>query len=123
MFLCPKLCYMDTAMYYSDYLGLDKITGSQHPVSFKEGKVPAHDEMLFIIIHQAYELWFKQILFEVNSVVDIMSKEKVNDNSAEMQTVVHRMQRVATILRVIVQQIDILETMTPMDFLDFRDML
>jgi tryptophan 2,3-dioxygenase len=62
-------------------------------------------------------------LFEVNSVIDIMSRERVNDNSAEMQTVVHRMQRVTTILRVIVQQIDILETMTPMDFLDFRDML
>lgn len=110
-------------VYYGEYLQLDKIIDAQDPESFKEGKNPAHDEMLFIIIHQAYELWFKQILFEVNSVVDIMSKEKVNDNSPEMQTVVHRMQRVSTILRVIVQQIDILETMTPMDFLDFRDML
>jgi tryptophan 2,3-dioxygenase len=110
-------------VYYGEYLQLDKILEAQSPESFKEGKAPAHDEMLFIIIHQAYELWFKQILFEVNSVIEIMSKEKVNDNSPEMQTVVHRMQRVATILRVIVQQIDILETMTPMDFLDFRDML
>ncbi|RZK73475.1 MAG: tryptophan 2,3-dioxygenase [Pedobacter sp.] len=110
-------------VYYGEYLQLDKIIDAQEPESFKEGKAPAHDEMLFIIIHQAYELWFKQILFEVNSVVDIMSKEQVNDNSPEMQTVVHRMQRVSTILRVIVQQIDILETMTPMDFLDFRDML
>lgn len=110
-------------VYYGEYLQLDKIIEAQEPESFKEGKTPAHDEMLFIIIHQAYELWFKQILFEVNSVIDIMSKEKVNDNSPEMQTVVHRMQRVSTILRVIVQQIDILETMTPMDFLDFRDML
>lgn len=108
-------------VYYGEYLQLDKIIEAQEPESFKEGKTPAHDEMLFIIIHQAYELWFKQILFEVNSVIDIMSKEKVNDNSPEMQTVVHRMQRVSTILRVIVQQIDILETMTPMDFLDFRD--
>ncbi len=79
--------------------------------------------MLFIIIHQAYELWFKQILFEVNSVIGIMSQPQLNDNSPEMQTVVHRMQRVVTILKVLVQQIDILETMTPMDFLDFRDML
>ncbi len=110
-------------VYYGEYLQLDKIIEAQEPESFKEGKAPAHDEMLFIIIHQAYELWFKQILFEVNSVIDIMSKERVNDNSPEMQTVVHRMQRVSTILRVIVQQIDILETMTPMDFLDFRDML
>ncbi len=111
------------AVYYGDYLQLEKITGAQEPESFKEGKIRAHDEMLFIIIHQAYELWFKQILFEVNSVIDIMSKPALNDNSPEMQTVVHRLTRVVTILKVLVQQIDIMETMTPMDFLDFRDML
>ncbi|MBK7376535.1 MAG: tryptophan 2,3-dioxygenase [Chitinophagaceae bacterium] len=114
---------MDKAVYYADYLQLDKITGAQEPESFKKGKTPAHDEMLFIIIHQAYELWFKQILFEVNSVIGIMDKPVVNDNSPEMQTVVHRLKRVVTILKVLVQQIDIMETMTPMDFLDFRDML
>lgn len=114
---------MDKAVYYADYLQLDKITGAQEPESFKEGKTPAHDEMLFIIIHQAYELWFKQVLFEVNSVIGIMNKPVVNDNSPEMQTVVHRLKRVVTILKVLVQQIDIMETMTPMDFLDFRDML
>ncbi len=114
---------MDKAVYYADYLQLDKITGAQDPESFKEGKTPAHDEMLFIIIHQAYELWFKQVLFEVNSVIDIMNKPVVNDNSPDMQTVVHRLKRVVTILKVLVQQIDIMETMTPMDFLDFRDML
>ncbi len=111
------------AVYYAQYLQLDKITGAQEPESFKEGAPPAHDEMLFIIIHQAYELWFKQILFEVNSVIDIMNKPVLNDNSPEMQTVVHRLRRVVTILKVLVQQIDIMETMTPMDFLDFRDML
>ncbi|MEX1202414.1 MAG: tryptophan 2,3-dioxygenase family protein [Ferruginibacter sp.] len=110
-------------VYYGQYLQLDKIIEAQAPESFKEGKEPAHDEMLFIIIHQAYELWFKQILFEVNSVIDIMSKPQLNDNAPEMQLVVHRMQRVVTILKVLVHQIDILETMTPMDFLDFRDML
>jgi len=114
---------MDKAVYYADYLQLDKITGAQEPESFKEGRDPAHDEMLFIIIHQAYELWFKQVLFEVNSVIGIMDKPVVNDNSPEMQTVVHRLKRVVTILKVLVQQIDIMETMTPMDFLDFRDML
>jgi tryptophan 2,3-dioxygenase len=114
---------MDKAVYYADYLQLDKITGAQDPESFKEGREPAHDEMLFIIIHQAYELWFKQVLFEVNSVIEIMNKPVVNDNSPEMQTVVHRLKRVVTILKVLVQQIDIMETMTPMDFLDFRDML
>jgi tryptophan 2,3-dioxygenase len=111
------------AVYYSEYLQLDKIIAAQQPESFKPGKIAAHDEMLFIIIHQAYELWFKQILFEVGSVIDIMGKPAVNDNSPEMQTVVHRLTRVATILKVLVQQIDIMETMTPMDFLDFRDML
>lgn len=111
------------AVYYADYLQLDKITDAQNPESFKEGSVAAHDEMLFIIIHQAYELWFKQILFEVNSVIDILNKPTLNDNSPEMQTVVHRLRRVVTILKVLVQQIDIMETMTPMDFLDFRDML
>ena len=110
-------------VYYGEYLQLDKIIDAQKPESFAEGKEPAHDEMLFIIIHQAYELWFKQILFEVNSVIGIMSQPQLNDNSPEMQVVVHRMQRVATILKLLVQQIDILETMTPLDFLDFRDML
>ncbi len=111
------------SVYYGEYLQLDKIIDAQHPVSFEEGKVPAHDEMLFIIIHQAYELWFKQVLFEVGSVLEIMSKPAINDNSPDLQTVVHRMHRVVTILKVLVQQIDILETMTPMDFLEFRDML
>jgi tryptophan 2,3-dioxygenase len=111
------------SVYYKDYLALDKILEAQLPESFAEGKQPAHDEMLFIIIHQAYELWFKQILFEVDSVIAIMNKPSVNDNSPEMQTVVHRLKRCVTILRVLVQQIDIMETMTPMDFLDFRDML
>ena len=55
-------------MYYGTYLQLDKIIQSQHPVSYEPGNEPAHDEMLFIIIHQAYELWFKQILFELDYV-------------------------------------------------------
>jgi tryptophan 2,3-dioxygenase len=114
---------MNKAMYYSDYLQLDKILGAQLPESDKEEKSKAHDEMLFIIIHQAYELWFKQILYEVDSVAAIMNKPSLNDNSPELQTIVHRLQRVVTILKVLVHQIDIMETMTPMDFLDFRDML
>lgn len=110
-------------MYYSDYLGLDKILNSQHPESDREGNQKAHDEMLFIIIHQAYELWFKQLLYEVDSVAAVMNRPSLNDNSPELQTIVHRLQRVVTILKVLVHQIDIMETMTPMDFLDFRDML
>jgi tryptophan 2,3-dioxygenase len=109
-------------MHYHDYLQLDKILNSQFPESDKQN-LAAHDEMLFIIIHQAYELWFKQLHHEVDAVANIMSKPALNDNSPELQTVVHRLNRCITILRVLVHQIDIMETMTPMDFLDFRDML
>jgi tryptophan 2,3-dioxygenase len=109
-------------MHYSDYLQLEKILGAQAPESDNQGG-PAHDEMLFIVIHQTYELWFKQLLHEANSIIEIMQKPALNDNSPELQTVVHRLSRMGTILRVLVHQIDIMETMTPMDFLDFRDLL
>lgn len=109
-------------VHYHDYLQLDKILDAQHPESAK-ANLSAHDEMLFIIIHQAYELWFKQLHHEADSVVGIMGKPALNDNSPELQTVVHRLNRMTVILRVLIHQIDILETMTPMDFLDFRDML
>ena len=113
---------MPTEVHYHDYLQLDKILNAQSLESEKHNLV-AHDEMLFIVIHQAYELWFKQLHHEADSVVAIMSKPALNDNSPELQTVVHRLSRCVTILRVLVHQIDIMETMTPMDFLDFRDML
>ena len=109
-------------LYYSEYIELDKILNSQHPKSF-DSMGTGNDELLFIIIHQAYELWFKQILHEVESVAGILEQPAINDNSPELQTIVHRLQRVNTIMKVLVQQMDIMETMTPMDFLDFRDML
>ncbi|OSZ73756.1 tryptophan 2,3-dioxygenase [Chitinophagaceae bacterium IBVUCB2] len=113
---------MASEVNYHDYLQLEKILNAQHPESDKLS-IAAHDEMLFIVIHQAYELWFKQLHYEADSIVAIMSKPALNDNSPELQTVVHRISRIVTILRVLVHQIDIMETMTPMDFLDFRDML
>src|SRR6476469_3981643 len=109
-------------VHYHEYLQLDKILNAQDPESNKQN-ISAHDEMLFIIIHQAYELWFKQLHHEADSVVAIMKKPALNDNSPELQTVVHRLNRMVVILRVLVHQIEILETMTPMDFRDFRDML
>jgi tryptophan 2,3-dioxygenase len=109
-------------MYYSDYLQLDKILGAQELESDKINR-HAHDEMLFIVIHQSYELWFKQILFEVDSVHKIMSQPAINDNSPELLKVARRLIRVVEIMRVLVHKIDILETMTPLDFLDFRDLL
>ena len=114
---------MKGSVYYSEYLQLDKILKAQQPESSKDGRKPAHDEMLFIIIHQSYELWFKQILFEVQSVMDILSQPNIHDNSPDMFVVNHRLKRVNTILQVLVDMISILETMTPLDFLDFRDML
>ncbi len=113
---------MPGKVHYSDYLRLDNILNAQFPESDIQQQ-PAHDEMLFIVIHQAYELWFKQLLYEVGSVNAIMQKPSLNDNSPELQTVVHRLSRCGVILKVLVHQVDIMETMTPMDFLDFRDML
>ena len=113
---------MPAEVHYHDYLQLDNILNAQFPESDKHN-LPAHDEMLFIVIHQAYELWFKQLHHEIDSVITIMAKPALNDNSPELQTVVHRLSRCVIILRVLVHQIDIMETMTPMDFLDFRDML
>jgi tryptophan 2,3-dioxygenase len=110
-------------LYYGSYLHLEKILDGQHPVSFEEGHAPAHDEMLFIIIHQAYELWFKQILFELDYVMHIFSQEKINDNSEDMNLVRHRLHRVIRILELLNQQITILNTMTPLDFLEFRNLL
>jgi tryptophan 2,3-dioxygenase len=109
-------------MYYHDYLQLDKILGAQEPETGRQGQ-PAHDELLFIVIHQAYELWFRQLLFETESVISILGQPTLNDNSPELFTIVHRLSRCATILKVLVHQIDIIETMTPLDFLDFRDKL
>jgi tryptophan 2,3-dioxygenase len=109
-------------LHYSDYLKLDQLLDSQQLKSDLQ-QAHAHDEMLFIIIHQSYELWFKQLLYEVDSIIGILEKPTLNDDSPELQTVVHRLNRCNTILKLLVQQIEVMETMSPMDFLDFRDML
>ena len=97
---------------YSSYLKIDELISLQKLYSERE----EHDEMLFIIIHQAYELWFKQIIHEL----DYLNK-KLDGN--ELITAIKTLKRVNTILKVIVHQIDILETMTPLEFLSFRDYL
>lgn len=109
-------------VYYSDYLQLDKILDAQYPESDRQG-VEAHDEMLFIVTHQAYELWFKQVLYELNSIIELLRAPEVNDNAPTMQMVVHRTERIITILRLLVDQINVMETMSSLDFLDFRDLL
>lgn len=113
---------MKDGVYYSDYLQLEKILGAQELESDK-ANAHAHDEMLFIIIHQSYELWFKQILYEVSSVMQILSQQNIADNSPDLYVVNQRLKRVVTILHVLVDKINILETMTALDFLDFRNRL
>ncbi|GAA0213587.1 hypothetical protein GCM10009123_21030 [Kangiella japonica] len=106
--------------YYPDYLQLDKLLDAQHPESKKYG-AEAHDETLFIIVHQAYELWFKQVLHEIHAILPTLSQEHVDED--KLSTVNLRIERIHRIQDVLVDQIDILETMTPLDFLDFRDYL
>lgn len=118
-----EIMQSDQPVHYARYLHLDNILNAQQPESHKPGATPAHDEMLFIIIHQAYELWFKQIIWELDSVITILSKPTLNDNTSDLQTIVHRLSRVNTILKLLVHQMDVMETMTPMDFLEFRDLL
>ena len=108
------------ALYYGDYLQLSKLLDSQELKSGVNGP-PAHDEMLFIIVHQTYELWFKQILWEMDGVFRILN-HKVVEEKALGRAIAH-LERIVSIQRVLTQQIDVLETMTPLDFLDFRDYL
>jgi tryptophan 2,3-dioxygenase len=114
--------YLMQDLYYSDYIELDKILNSQHPRSFTSME-DGNDEMLFIIIHQAYELWFKQIIFELDLARNIFIRGDINDNSADMSNVVHKLKRVGKILELINQQVSVLETMTALDFLEFRNVL
>ena len=109
-------------LYYSDYIELDKILNSQHPKSF-ESLEEGNDEMLFIIIHQVYELWFKQILFELELVRHIFIRDTINDNSDDLSKVVQKLKRIGKILELINQQVSVLETMTALDFLEFRNVL
>ena len=107
-------------LYYADYLQLDRLLGCQQMQSALHGR-PAHDEMLFIIVHQAYELWFKQILWELDAVLATFRGSPVPEE--ELGQAVLRCGRIVEIQRVLIQQVDVLETMTPLDFLDFRDYL
>ena len=98
------------ALTYGTYLALDEVLGAQRPRSDE------HDEMLFIVIHQVYELWFKQLLHEA---AHLQRRLEDGDTSHAL----HTLRRILTILKVAVAQIDVLETMTPRQFLGFRDRL
>src|ERR1700730_6322962 len=100
------------SLTYADYLDLENLLMLQKPRS-----TPAeHDEMLFIIIHQTYELWFKQLLHEFEKI-------KSDFSAGDLFGAIHSFKRVRTIMKVLVAQVDILETMTPSSFSSFRDRL
>ncbi|XP_071559570.1 tryptophan 2,3-dioxygenase [Temnothorax nylanderi] len=133
------------ALNYSEYLCLDKILSAQRLLSAEYGNA-VHDEHLFIVTHQAYELWFKQIIFELDSVRALFSSESNNCNASngssndhlaatrgngishvlnESKTldILKRLNRIVLILKLLVDQVTILETMIPLDFMAFRDLL
>jgi tryptophan 2,3-dioxygenase len=110
----------ESLLDYATYLRLDQLLSSQSPRSNEAG-TPAHDEMLFVIVHQVYELWFKQILHELDSVLDLFRQDSVDERS--IGVAVARLQRVTEIQKILVDQLRVLETMTPLDFLEFRDLL
>ncbi|MBU6226905.1 MAG: tryptophan 2,3-dioxygenase [Acidobacteria bacterium] len=94
---------------YVSYLKVDELLSLQEPKS--DG--PEHDEMLFIIIHQTYELWFKQILHELNRARRLLREGSLHASLGTLR-------RVRTIMKTLVGQVDILETMTPLEFNAFR---
>jgi tryptophan 2,3-dioxygenase len=106
---CNRLCNMPIT-YYS-YLRLEELLDLQTPVADGE-----HDELLFIVVHQVYELWFKELLHELDRMQALL---EMGDGARAR----HTLKRVLTILKVLVHQLDVLETMTPLEFLTFRDRL
>ncbi|GMV05668.1 MAG: tryptophan 2,3-dioxygenase [Gemmatimonadota bacterium] len=102
---------MKAAVTYGNYLKIDELLSLQQPLS--EGE---HDEMLFIVIHQVYELWFKEVLHELDYCCRLLEADDCHRAS-------HTLKRILTILKVLVAQLDILETMTPTEFLTFRERL
>jgi len=99
----------DRAVTYGSYLRVDDLLALQQPRSAG----PEHDELLFIVIHQVYELWFKELLHELDRVRQLLTA----DDTHRAQ---HTMKRILSIVKVLVAQLDILETMTPLEFMSFR---
>jgi len=107
-------------LHYGSYLQLDKILQAQDLESAKTSKV-SHDEHLFIVVHQVYELWFKQVIFECQSIQKILARVPLPES--DLITVLNRMNRCNSLWPILMDQIKVMETMTPMDFLDFRHLL
>jgi tryptophan 2,3-dioxygenase len=97
---------------YGSYLKVNELLRLQEPLS----QPPHHDEMLFIVIHQVYELWFKQLLHEVDAAAAAIDRNDLSRAGKQFR-------RIHTIQRLLEQQVDILETMAPQNFNQFRDHL
>jgi tryptophan 2,3-dioxygenase len=100
----------DKSLTYTSYLALEEILGAQRPRSEE------HDEILFIVVHQVYELWFKQLIHELGYLQQVLEEGKEARASATFK-------RLLTILKLVVAQLDVIETMTPVQFLAFRERL
>ena len=100
----------DPGLTYAGYLRLDELLSLQSPRSEE------HDEMLFIIIHQTYELWFKEAMHELRGVAAALA-------ASDVWRATHRLSRVRHILKIAVAQVDVLETLTPLEFASFRSRL
>jgi tryptophan 2,3-dioxygenase len=108
----PRFGEEDRRLSYGTYLKIPELLELQQPIS----DPPAHDELLFIVVHQVYELWFKEILFELDGVRDALAADK-------LRRAHHFLKRIHTILTVAIEQIAVLESMSPPDFLEFRNRL
>ena len=97
---------------YADYLHVEELLALQHPRS----DPPEHDELLFIVVHQAYELWFKLLLHELDKVKEDLA-------AGRLYPAISTFKRLRTVMKVAVEQVDIVETLTPMSFASFRDRL
>ncbi len=110
-----------STVHYESYLKLTEVLNAQQLRSSEIDQQPAHEEMLFIIVHQSYEIWFKQIIHELESVIQMFNIEDVDEKN--IGTAVARLNRVILIFKLLVEHIPIMESMTPLDFLDFRNYL
>jgi tryptophan 2,3-dioxygenase len=106
--------------HYADYLALEDLLSLQAPLSATKGAME-HDEMLFIIVHQTHELWFKQILFELGAILAIFSQNPISD--LDLLTLNRRLLRILVIQDLLIEQLNVFDTMSPMGFLKFRDNL
>ncbi|XP_015763171.1 PREDICTED: tryptophan 2,3-dioxygenase-like [Acropora digitifera] len=110
-------------MSYCEYLQLNTLLDCQKPISSLKKESPVHDEHLFIVVHQAYELWFKQILHELDSIRQMFTIEQLGVDERKVLLLISRLNRIVQIQKLLRDQIMILETMTPLDFMEFRDYL